>query len=184
MRLPTAITITSLALLACSSPRHEIVMPAAAPRVEGAPTPRAAPVGTELTIALIDELGTDWSVEHQLFRAVLLSDVTASDGSVVVRAGTPLYGVVTRVRSGKDAMLAIDIPGVTTASGKPAPFSAKLKDAPSDFPGADAALTRSRAGTERYTGKNSYDDPRTSEIRVPRGSRLRLELTRPLVLPY
>lgn len=141
-------------------------------------------MGTELTVALLDELGTDWSVAHQIFRAVLVSDVTASDGSVVVRAGTPLYGVVTRARGGEEPLLALDFPAVTTASGKPSPLAAKLKDASSDTPGEDALLTKGRAsGATAHAGGGGYDDSLTHLIRIPRGGRLRLQLTRPLVLP-
>lgn len=141
------------------------------------------PVGTELTIALVDELDTARSVERETFRAMLLSDLTAVDGRVVVRAGTPLEGVIARARSGGaggDPVLALDFGSVATATGARASLSTKLKDA--DAPTEhDVVLSRTRpAGATAYPGGSDYLDAARNEIHVPPGGRLRLVLTRPL----
>jgi hypothetical protein len=172
------LALAATAIVACAPSRGEVVR--VVPPVEAAPDVRAVPVGTEATIALVDELSTEWSVPGQLFRAVLVDNLTAANGSIVVRAGTLVYGVVVDVRSGAEPLLAIDIPAVETADGTAAAFEARLKEADGKR-GIDALLLPSHAGgATAYPNAPAHYDPDTNEIRVPAGGRLRLVLASPL----
>jgi hypothetical protein len=75
-----------------------------------------APVG-ELAFDLVDDVGTDVSVEGDRFRGRLAGAIVDEHGEVVAKRGALVHGVVCMVRTGKAPALALDVATVETTKG-------------------------------------------------------------------
>jgi len=75
--------------------------PLPAPALQPAPPPSTAtlPKGTEVEFALLDSVSSATAVKGQLIHFAVAKDVI-SNGTVLIPRGTPVYGVVRRVRKG------------------------------------------------------------------------------------
>ncbi|HMA13097.1 MAG TPA: glycine zipper 2TM domain-containing protein [Steroidobacteraceae bacterium] len=74
---------------------------AAKPAPAPAPTPVVVPAGTQLSLALTEEVTTKTAKVGDTIRATVVSDVRV-DGKVAIAAGTTVAGQVTDVVSGSD----------------------------------------------------------------------------------
>lgn len=157
--------------------------------------------GTELTVVLSDDVGTESSAEGESFGAVLAKDLFSPDGTLLVPRGAFVEGKVVRVESGRSPLLALDFTAIETPAG-PADVVAMLHDAervalpnrdevydPVDSP-YDAFFSAwylpgplGQAAPPESTSYGDFYDVHDGTIEVPAGTRLRLELTRHLILP-
>lgn len=200
------VTAAAAALASLSCAKEGVV--AAEPREVKKADPAAistpfVQAGTELTLVMRDAIGTQMSIEGTPFTATVERDVLASDGTVIVPAGSTVNGKVARVDSGITPVLALDFRSIGTRWGN-ADISAKLKGAERvSFAGRDETYDPYDAthydayfyppGAVSYPagvmppghplGYYDYYDENTREIRLPAGARVRVELTRPIIPP-
>jgi hypothetical protein len=155
--------------------------------------------GTDFILETDDELVAGMTPVGQPFTAKVAHDMRSPDGSVVVPAGSVLRGRVVRSDRGTIPLLALELDKVTTPWGD-ADVAAKLKGvqrpkvdgkyvkhdpygAPKTYlpergpAGFQAAI---RPPTD-FAPTFDYYDENTAETFLPAGTRVRAELTRPLV---
>lgn len=160
---------------------------------------RYVPAGTSFTVAFQQPISTETSSEGERVTAVVTHELRAADGTVVVPAWSVLRGSVAEVDSGTTPILKIAFSTLETTRG-PAELDAKIEGADTTMlPGRneiydpsvaeyDALLYGAPIGDPPTVSVGApmaygYYDVNAGEIRVPRGGNLRLELTRPIVLP-
>ena len=203
-RIPTAAALAaSIGLAGCSreparSPGSDVERPAETRITAALARPPFVQAGTELTLTILDPVGTSSRVGTTV-RARVDEDLSASDGRLVVPRGSLVEGKVARADAEPVPVLALDFIRVSTPHG-PAPLSAKLHRAERIAIGDDGEIYEPMSSpydalfTAAYPpGPSGYAAPGASvyyhdhydedagAIQLPKGARLHLELSAPLV---
>jgi hypothetical protein len=131
--------VSAFALLACGCRHAEVVSQPATPVTPQvlSPLPRGdyIPEDTMLNVQLGQQLGTEQSKVGDRFTGSVITDVPASDGSIVVPRGTVISGVVTELkksgRAGDTAAIGLGFQSIAIR-GRPRPLTADVINADVD----------------------------------------------------
>jgi hypothetical protein len=110
------VTAFALADAGCFRTPGQVVPPSEARATDLTAATATAPAG-ELALALVDEVGTDVSVEGDTFRGRLVRAIVDEHGEVIAKRGALVHGVVCMVRTGRAPALALDVTTVETTKG-------------------------------------------------------------------
>lgn len=208
MRARTAFTLAALAIAApaCSTTLQEDVTTTTPADVRPVDPKRVAgpfvQAGTVFAIELDEAIDTERTQPGQPFTAHTLEAIAAPDGRVIVRAGARVRGRVASTGNLAHPRLGLELDAVETTAGPARVSAIVLRAQRFTYPGevsmspvgrpefADdytysyADGTYGTANSSRGPAPGAaYERVYPREIRMPRGARISLELTQPILPP-
>jgi hypothetical protein len=200
-------TLAGLVLVAaCATPEVATVSRPAASASNATLGPSLS-IGTHVVVRLDEPIDTETSRAGQLFRASVDRDVRSPQGALLVARGASLVGHVVSVGTPFEPKIRLSLDTITTVNGLAAIQAAVRHAQRTTYPGPEAAPTNGdtlchgsatetdpfcdsylyRIDTDGYSdhgfGETPPTDDRPVEIRLPRGARIELVLTQPVVPP-
>lgn len=189
-KLPTAATVLVSALVACGG--QPLVQSQAPTTVIDVPSAEVhgpyVPAGGTLSVVLDRTLSTLHSLPGEPFAATSESSLKAPDGRVLVAQGAKLRGHVATAHDGDSPQLVLSFDTVQTPTGN-APIVAEILDVkepppPNSLARAERELLSSPPTPGPPSGVPiTAPQPASTDVTLPAGAVLKLELTRPILPP-